>query len=199
MTNVRPRISIQSLFAFTAFCAAAIPATVVPGGYIFFLPILGILALTFLWVHAFRKWKNDSKRWAKYAFALITIALLSSTVTFIALIDVAHRRFEVVRYATEQRTAALSIDDPERFRDIALELRAKLVALPSHQRIISGNSPKLPEAIRSIRPISVIASDHYIAIKMTPDGGSLIAYREDSTFPRVSCPAIVSDLFYYPY
>ena len=197
--KIRPRFRIQTLLALTALCAVGIPAALIPGGYIFFLPLLGILVLAYLWLHAYRKWKADPKPRTKYTFALLTIVWLGSAVSFIALSDVAHRRFEVVRYATEQRAAALSLEDPTQFRDIALELQAKLVALPVDQRVVPGDSPDLPDAIRSLRPISVIASDHYIKIKMTPDGGALIAYCEDSIFPRVNCPSIVSDLFYYPH
>lgn len=151
------------------------------------------------WWHTYRTWRANSRPLAKYTLWLLTIALLGSAAVFIALIDVAHSRFEYVRYATEQRAAALSIDDPERFRTIALELQAKLLTLPADQRILSGVSPDLPPEIRAIRPISVFANNDYIAIKMTPDGGALIAYRKDSTFTRVNCPSIVPDLFYYPY
>lgn len=183
----------------TAFCSVSIPAVLISGGYIFYLPLLGILMLGSLWVRVYQGSGAIPDPWRKYTLSILSILLLASSITFIALRDVAYRQFDSVRYATEQRAAAPNIEQPEHFREIALDLRARLSTLPSQERIVDGSSPDLPDEIRAIRPISVIASDDYITIKMTPDGGALIAYREDSNMVRVNSTQIVPDLFYYPY
>ena len=191
----------RSILVATVMFAIAVPAFFIPGGMYFYLPLLFVFFLSVTFAALLLKWLKTPSRGPiakQIPLLLVAVSLLLSIVAFAMLFDVAIDRFETVRFNTTQRQAALTIADPERFRDVCLNLHSQMIASSSIGKVLDGTAHDLPPEIRAINPIKITASDHYINIQVTRDGGSLVAYPLDGTFAHVRSRKLAECLYYWP-
>ena len=114
------------------------------------------------------------------------------------LADVAWARFRDLNYVSRQFKRIQQLEDPEQFRRIALELHGKLMQRDPDDRLIEGDSRLVPREIKNVQPVSILASEHYLSIKMTHTGDSVVViYPSESTFGRVSSYRIAKDFYYW--
>jgi hypothetical protein len=195
------QFGIRSLLVVMVVASLGVPAICIPGGSYYFLPLLWLFVLVLVFIAIVRK-RSKSQRPLRltkdYPLIGVGLVLLFSSVGFVMLADVAMERYATLRSTSEGRSRALAIKDPEHFRDVSLELRSRLMTLPVDQRVVSGQSPDLPREIRSLEPVRITANANYIDIQMTQDGGSLVAYPLDGTFPHVLSRRLAPCLYYWP-
>ncbi len=191
----------RSILVATVMVAIVVPAFFIPGGIYFYLPLLLVFSLSVTCAALLLRWLKTPSRGPvakQIPLLLVSVSLLLSIVAFAMLFDVAIDRFKAVRFNTTQRQAALTISDPESFRDVCLTLHSQMIASSSIVNVLDGTAHDLPPEIRAINPIKITASDHYINIQMTRDGGSLVAYPLDGTFPHVRGRKLAECLYYWP-
>lgn len=191
----------RSLLVATVMFAIAVPAFLTPGGMYFYLPLLFVFFLSVTFAALLLKWLKTPSRGPiakQIPLLLVAVSLLLSIVAFAMLFDVAIDRFETVRFNTTQRQAALTIADPGSFRDACLTLHSQMIASSGIGKVLDGTAHDLPPEIRAINPIKITASDHYINIQVTRDGGSLVAYPLDGTFAHVRSRKLAECLYYWP-
>jgi hypothetical protein len=191
----------RSLLIATIVVAIGVPSFAFPGGMYIYLPLLLVFLLTLGFGALFLNWLRTSprrpflKQWPMMAVALL---LLLSASSIVMLYDVAFDRYSTVRFNETQRRRAVEMSEPVHFRDLCLDLHSRLIASPSEERVLDGSSEHLPPEIKAINPILITVSDHYINIQVTRDGGSLVAYPLDGTFPHVRSRKLADCLYYWP-
>ena len=191
----------RSLLIATIVVAIGVPLFAFSGGIYFYLPLLLVFLLTLGFGTLFLNWLKTSprppflKQWPMMAVALLLLLSISS---FVMLYDVAYDRYSTVRFNDTQRRRAVEMSNPVHFRDVCLSLHSRLIASPIEERVLDCSSGHLPPEIKAINPILVTVSDHYISIQVTRDGGALVAYPLDGTFPHVRSRKLADCLYYWP-
>ena len=188
-----PTYSIGTLLLFTLVAALAIPAFVYPGAYLVYLPALAILLTA---IALARSVSQFPKR--RIQSIGLTVLLALFVFGFISLFDIAAEQYRQASLFTEQFQRVVSLDDPKRFRSKSLVLHSQLMAKNVDQRTISGDSALIPVEIRQVKPVSIVASENYLTINMTPSGESqIVIYPPKSQFPRVSSFKVIDDFYYW--
>ena len=188
-----PTYSIGTLLILTAVAALLIPAIAFPGAHLIYLPALAILLVA---IALLRSARGLPSHRIKFASLLVLFVLL--VLGFASLFDIASSKYQETSLFAEQFKRVTSLDDPRNFRAIALTLHSKLMSKNVDQRIISGDSALIPAEIRNVKPASIVASENYLTINMTPSGESqIVIYPSGSPFPRVSSLKIVEDFYYW--
>ncbi len=126
------RFGTRSILLATVMFAIAVPAFFIPGGMYFYLPLLFVFFLSVTFAALLLKWLKTPSRGPiakQIPLLLVAVSLLLSIVAFAMLFDVAIDRFETVRFNTTQRRAALTIADPESFRDVVSKSRPTKLAI----------------------------------------------------------------------
>lgn len=188
-----PSYSIGSLFVLTAAAALLIPVFMYPGAYLIYLPTLGILLTGVALVRSVRQYPKR-----RLQSVCLTVLLASIVFAFVSLFDIAANQYREASLFAEQFKRVTQLEDPEGFRSTALALHAQLMIADDDQRLISGDSELVPEEIRKLNPVSIIASEYYLVINMTPSGESrLVIYPSDSTFGRVTAFKVADDFYFW--
>ena len=177
----------------TAVTALLIPAFALPGAYLIYLPILAILLSFIALVRSARKLPKHRIQFAGWLILLVLLVL-----GFASLFDIASNKYQETSLFAEQFKRVTNLDDPSIFRSKALALHSELMSKNLDQRMISGDSALVPAEMRRVKPVSIIASENYLTINMTPSGESqIVIYPSDSQFPRVSSFKIIDDFYYW--
>lgn len=195
------RFGTRSLLITTVLVAIGIPAFVFPGGIFLFLPILLLFLLSIAFVILWFNWRGATSRGPihrQLPLLAVALAMLAVAITLVLLFDVAWDQYSKVRFNDAQRARALKIPDLEGFRDKCLELHTILKARSGSERVLYATSHEVPQEIRAINPISITASDDFISIQVTRDGGAIVAYPLDGSFPHVRSRKLTDCLYYWP-
>ena len=188
-----PTYSIGTLLLLTVVAAIAIPALLYPGAYLVYLPALAILLTAIALVRSVRQFPKR-----RIQSIGLTVLLALFVFGFISLFDIAAEQYRQTSLFTEQFQRVVSLDDPKSFRSKSLVLHSQLIAKNVDQRTISGDSDLIPLEIRQVKPVSIVASENYLTINMTPSGESqIVIYPPNSQFPRVSSFKIIDDFYYW--
>ena len=188
-----PSYSINTLLLVTAMAALLIPALVFPSAYLVYLPVLAIFLTCTALVRSLRELP-------KYRLRCVGLTILLTLLVFgfASLFDIASSKYRETTLFVEQFKRVASLDDPRTFRLKALALHAQLMSKSVGERLISGDSELVPAEIRHVHPVTIVASENYLTINMTPSGESqIVIYPSESKFPRVSSFKIADDFYYW--
>lgn len=191
----------RTLFVATVIVAMSIPAFLHPGGVYLYLPMLLVFLLMLAMAVLLFNWYRAPVRpplLTQRRLLAVALLLFLTISAFVMLYDVALERYALDRFNESQKQRVLNIRDFERLRDVCLDLHASLTTKPGAERTVDGASEDLPGEIKALNPILITASDHYINIQVTRNGGSVLAYPLDGTFPHVSSRKLADCLYYWP-
>lgn len=174
MATTRPRFSIRTALAATYCFAIVFASAWIPGGYFVFAPLgvvslLGVIVLR-LTIH----WGRSSDKFAlRRQWRLLGAAtcLIISVAAYFPFLGIAVASFREHQRAAVQRDRIVRLRNPEQVRDAAVALHAKLSALPLHDRMLEGDSMKVPDAIAKLHPLTVEARESHLFIKMSQNRG----------------------------
>lgn len=150
-------------------CALAFASTLIAGGYLVYLPLIPIivfglmtLSLAVGHIRAPKKLSAQS-HWAIFCSCFLLIA---SVAIHASLFEFTSGLFADKQFAVAQRSRIDGIEDPERLRDIALQIHARLVQLPIVERTLDGGSEEIPSEIDVLQPMSIKADPDHLFIRM---------------------------------
>ena len=183
------------------FCALAIASMSFAGGCFIYLPLIPIVALSLIEYRLIRRHILHPKKLSvgnHWRLFTASFFLIASIALYASVFQLASTLFADRQFAAAQRDRIQGLENPERLRDVAIQLHARLICLPTPAQDLDGTSDEIPAEIAALKPVSIRASDDHLFINMCQNPEArfgLLVYPEATQFPVGV--KVVDRLFYW--